>query len=257
MGFRSGLREQTGREVPSSHHAPERRLDSRHLAAASPPVGDRGRDCLLRLRPAVEPQERGATSSFSRDRDLSPVFRRNSARAPPGPHCPVTSDRRGTGHYRPVARSSEPLELGDAEQLDDIDLGLYKLTGSDYGFGVRTTEERRECDGAFCLGLERLAGRLPGGWNGHPSHPVHAVVERSACHGNRPITTCPPPPDVGRHHPRPDSRSTTRTGGMFDWKKSKGKKTALFKWNGKRYELQGKNPLTDQRHCSARAGECF
>ena len=127
------------------------------------------------------------------------------------------------GQYRLVARSTEPFELRQ-KRLDDLDLAPYKLTASDFAFGVRTTMEFDDCEGSYCSGSSGLLDVFR--VEGNAIRPILSTLMWSEAH-----VIGPAKDDFSRDHetlgdttPARISVLRTRTGGLLDWKKSKGKK---------------------------------
>lgn len=156
--------------------------------------------------------------------------------------------RQGTdGQYRPVARGSEPFQLRK-RQLVDLDLAPYKLTAGEYAFGVRTTIEFDDCEGSYCSGSSGLLDvfRI----DRQAIRPILSTLLWSESH-----VIGPAKEDFSRDHetlgdttPARISVARTVTDGILDWRKSKGKKTALLKWRGDRYELDDEDPVIDRSH---------
>jgi hypothetical protein len=149
------------------------------------------------------------------------------------------------GQYRLLARSSKGFDIRLNGRLSALDFAAYKLTPDSFAFGVRT-EVNFECP-SNCSGMNEYLDlyRADGG-------EIRPVL--SSLMWSRTDTTEPVGDDLSRsrdHTYEGDQDSaqisilTTRTKGVFDWKKRKGKRSATLKWNGETHELQADDPVTD------------
>ena len=176
------------------------------------------------------------------------TFRQSAGKPEPvGYHLRAAVYRQeGDGQYRLAARSVAPLALANESQLDDVDLAPYRMTDTDFAFGVRTTAEFDGCEGSYCSGSSGFLQLFR--VDGKAIRPILTTLLWSEAH-----TISPAKDDFSRDHetlgdttPAGISVLKTRTAGVFDWKKSKRKKTAIFRWTGERYESTDEDPVIDQ-----------
>jgi hypothetical protein len=142
------------------------------------------------------------------------------------------------GQFRLVAKSAEPFDLPDGRQLDDLDLAPYKLAEGDYAFGVRTSESF-PCEA--CAGNHALLDVFR--VDGKAIHPILSTLlwsETLAIQAHEEVRD-------GDSDPARITVLKTRTRGVFDWAKRKQGRSATFKWNGERYEMEkgSEDPVTD------------
>ena len=154
----------------------------------------------------------------------------------------------GDGQYQLIARSAEPLDLPNGTELDDLDLAPFKMTDTDFAFGVRTTAQFDGCEGSYCHGSSEILQLFR--VDGKVIRPILTTLLWSEAE-----TIGPANDDGSRDHdtlgdktPARISVLKTRSGGVFDWKKAKGRNTAILKWTGDRYASDDEDPVTDQNH---------
>jgi len=152
------------------------------------------------------------------------------------------------GQYRLTARSAEPLDLPDGTELDDLDLAPFKMTDTELAFGVRTTAQFDGCQGSYCYGSSEILQLFR--VDGKAIRPILTTLLWSEAE-----TTGPANDDGSRDHETLGDRTParisvlkTRTGGVFDWKKTKGRNSAILKWTGDRYASNDEDPVVDQNH---------
>ena len=147
------------------------------------------------------------------------------------------------GQYRLAARTAGPFQVpGDA---DDVDLAPYKLTDGEYAFGLRTRGEFECHEDSYCNGTSSALEVFRVVGTG--IRPILSTLMSSAMHtisaanddGTRDHDT------IGDDDSAQISVLKTRTKGVYDWKKKKKRDSAVFKWTGERYELQGEDPVND------------
>jgi hypothetical protein len=136
------------------------------------------------------------------------------------------------GKYRLVARTPEPVDFEESEEVKTLDFAPYKLTPTEYAFGVRLYQNFMYAGGGggnINLNVYRVQGneiRLI----------LNTLISSSA------FTRAE---DRGDDVPAEISVLPTHTDGVFDWKKRKGKRWAVFVWNGEAYDVRGKDPVED------------
>ena len=146
------------------------------------------------------------------------------------------------GTWQPVAKTTEPISLEVEARLTSLDLAPYKLTPTEYAFGVRTRTHH------LCIG--------GGGDNDYfQAFRVQGPVIRSILD---PILMQSASDCGGQYHEDGTTIRTeagdqwseaqisvvkTRTGGVFDWKIKFGRHHQILKWGGQSYE--GSSPVED------------
>jgi hypothetical protein len=150
------------------------------------------------------------------------------------------------GQYRLVAKSAEPFELRGEKKVDDLDLAPYRLTENEYAFGVLTLEDYDGCEGSYCYGTRSFLEIFR--VNGKVIRPILSTLLWSEASSTGPVNDDNLTRDtetLGDRNAAVISVLKTRTRGVFDWKKRKRAKSAIFKWNGERYETADEDPVID------------
>lgn len=149
------------------------------------------------------------------------------------------------GKVQLVAKSADgsAYEFRHSEEVKSLDFAAYKLTPSEYAFGVRIDQFFGGAGGSSgsqeILVLYRVEGTR-----------IRAILNTlmwsdadNAGNWNE---------DGTREHTENGDQvsaelavSKTRTRGFFDLKKRKDGKAAVFKWNGESYALHGHDPVED------------
>jgi len=150
------------------------------------------------------------------------------------------------GQYRLVAASAQSFALPQGRRLDDLDLAPYRLTGDEYAFGVRTSEDFTGCEGSYCYGSSAFLDVFR--VDGKAIRPILSTLLWSEALSTGPVNDngARDEETLGDRTPARISVLKTRTQGMFDWKKSKGKDAATFKWNGEQYQTEDEDPVIDR-----------
>jgi hypothetical protein len=146
------------------------------------------------------------------------------------------------GRYDLVAKTSRGVDFRDQADVSSLDFAPYKLTPSEYAFGVRMSRNYMYGGGGgtnVYLDLYRVQAS--------DVRPVLSTLMSSSS-----MTAGDWHKNGTRDHSfNGDDRTaeisvlTTTTGGVFDWRKKKGRKFAVFKWTGEDFQTRGRDPVED------------
>ena len=148
------------------------------------------------------------------------------------------------GSYRLAAKSSQPTDFAEAEKLGFLDFAPYKLTPTEYAFGVRWRRQFWYVGDGFGQQESLVLYRV----QGDAIHPILTTLMQSESEravgepledGTRDRVS------RGGDATAEISVSKTRTRSFFDLKKTYAGRWAVFKWNGTAYELRRRDPVED------------
>lgn len=140
-----------------------------------------------------------------------------------------------------LAATSAPIELERRQRVEFLDFAPYKLTNKQFAFGVRLTRGFMYPGGGGdteSLRLYRVQG-------GKIENILSTVMSSSNMRNGDMIE------DGMWEKLEDDGGSATiavlkkQTRGVFDLKKQGEGKSAVFKWNGESYDLEGDDPVSD------------
>jgi hypothetical protein len=149
-----------------------------------------------------------------------------------------------TGRYRLVAKSSDgsAYDFQSQEAVSSLDFAPYKLTPTEYAFGVRMHRNFTYAGGGGeqeTLVLYRVEG------DGMRPILTTLMSSRSMIAGDWHEDGTRDHQFNGDGNSADISVSKKRTQGFFDLKKRGNGRSAVFKWNGDSYELRGRDPVED------------
>jgi hypothetical protein len=137
------------------------------------------------------------------------------------------------GRLQLVARTAQPAPLGEDESFSSLDLAPYKLTATEYAFGVRS--------------LRHFIWPGGGGDNeylqvfrvqGNAIRPILSTLMKSAYERNGEMIE----PGMWEKVSDGDEQGAeisvlkTRTRGIFNWKIKAGRSSTVIRWQGDSYE---------------------
>jgi hypothetical protein len=146
------------------------------------------------------------------------------------------------GRYQLVARTTEPVSFGGRERrVRMLDFARYKVTPTEYAFGVRARRDFGYSGGAGqneWLQVFRIQGA---GIQWIMRTLVHSSSDTSqpVGDGTRDMRS------NGDQRTAEISVLKTRSHGFFDWKITLGDRSAILRWDGTLYEIKGKDPVED------------
>jgi hypothetical protein len=131
-----------------------------------------------------------------------------------------------------IAKTKEPIRMINGYQFNNYDLAPYKLSETEYGFGLRRcviNVGTGAIDSFESLDLFRLSGSEVKRVLSTPVY-YEVIVHRGRGKGEKETATI--------------SVSAVKTNGYFDLIKRAGSlKPAVFKWDGKSYQTEAKDPF--------------
>jgi len=149
--------------------------------------------------------------------------------------------RQGSDSTLALVAEAEPIEFEDQEQIQNLDFAPYRLSEREFAFGIRWYRNIPYAGGggsSESLTLFRVEDSV--------ISPILQTLMSSSS-----MTAGEWYEDGSREHFDNDggtaiiSVSKSKTGGFFDLNKVSDDKSAVFKWNGEQYELQGEDPVTE------------
>jgi hypothetical protein len=149
--------------------------------------------------------------------------------------------RQGPEGSLALAAEADPIEFEDQERVSTLDFAHYRLTESEFAFGIRWYRNFTYAGGGGSnesLTLFRIEGST--------IRPILWSLMSSTS-----MTAGEWYEDGSREHFDNEggsaviSVSKRKTDGFFDLNKVSDARSAVFKWNGEHYELHGEDPVTE------------